>query len=91
MIISRKKFEQELEDARNEAIRQMRYDPDMLQNRIDIREVQRRLRDLECLVEKMHAELHPEQGTPPSSNVTKIDKFEQTVVFCSKDMMQDGE
>lgn len=62
MIISRKKFEQELANARSEVIRQndLDYRFNMVQSRID--EMQRRLYDLECRVEKMTAELHPEQG-----------------------------
>lgn len=62
MIISRKKFEQELASARNEVLRQndLDYRFNMVQSRID--EMQRRLYDLECRVEKMNVELHPEQG-----------------------------
>lgn len=63
MIISKKKFEQELERARNEVLRQ--NDLDMrfrdVWSRTD--ETNRRLYDLEIRVSKLYAELHPEQRT----------------------------
>ena len=61
MIISRKKFEQELANARNEVLRQ--NDLDMrfrdVWSRTD--DTNRRLYDLENRVSKLYAELHPEQ------------------------------
>lgn len=71
MIISRKKFEQELANARSEVLRQndlaMRF-RDMW-SRTD--ETNRRLSELEYRFAKLYAELHPEQKTEhPDTNIT---------------------
>lgn len=60
MIISRKKFEQELAKARNEVLRQSEIDWRFRDtwNRVD--DTNRRLFDLEHRVNTLYLELHPE-------------------------------
>lgn len=61
MIISRKKFEQELANARNEVLRQNELDYRFrdVWGRVD--DTNRHLSDLERRVDTLYAELHPEQ------------------------------
>ena len=61
MIISRKKFEQEIANARNEVLRQNELDYRFgdVCNRVD--DTNRRIYDLERRLDTLYAELHPEQ------------------------------
>ena len=61
MIISRKKFEQELARARNEVLQRNELDYRFrdVMDRVD--DTNRRIFDLERRVDTLYAELHPEQ------------------------------
>lgn len=61
MIISRKKFEQELANARNEVLRQNELDYRFRDVCSRVDDTNRRIFDIERRVDTLYAELHPEQ------------------------------